>query len=357
MRRQWFLIMVAAVILIGSGSVAPAFSAAAKETNPEERVANQQKRIDQALQAKEITPEDVKTLQAGLDKIKEEMTRMKADGQLSKEEKDKLNNMLDQNGQLINKTRQAKKAPAADPAKAAAAAPPAKSTGPAAEKMAKPAPAAPVGTAPAAAPVKPGGAPAPTPPKAVATPAPAPPKVVTPAPQDPSIQQAIADQQKGIDQGIRSKQLTLEESKTLEQNLSSIRQLDAELRSDGTFTQADKDQVLKLLDQNSKMTKDKKNNPVKNMRESISLKDRQYSIPERLVRQQRRIDEGVKSKELTAEEAKVLQDNLAYIKTEHARLTASGKLTDQEKNRLHTLFDQNSDMIHNKKHNPVKKVQ
>ena len=339
MRRQWFLIMIAAVILIGSGSVAPAFSAAAKETTPEERIANQQKRIDQALHAKEITPEDVKTLQAGLDKIKEEMTRMKADGQLSKEEKDKLNNMLDQNGQLINKTRQAKKTPAAAPAKAEATAPPAKSTGPAPEKVAKPAPAAP------------------TPPKAVATPAPAPPKVVTPTPQDPSIQQAIADQQKGIDQGIRSKQLTLEESKTLEQNLSSIRQLDAELRSDGTFTQADKDQVLKLLDQNSKMTKDKKNNPVKNMRESISLKDRQHSIPERLALQQGRINEGIKSKELTAEEAKVLQDNLAYIKSEHARLTASGKLTDQDKNRLHTLFDQNSDMIHNKKNNPVKKVQ
>jgi hypothetical protein len=177
---------------------------------------------------------------------------------------------------------------------------------------------------------------------------------VTPAAQDPSIQKAITDQQKRINQGIQSKQLTMQESKTLQDNLVHIREEDTRLRADGDFTKADKDQLLMLLDQNDKMIKDKKNNPVKHMRETKALEDRGLSISERFARQQKRIDQGVKSKELTQEEAKVLQDNLNYIKNEDARLRTAKKLSDQEKNRLHILLDQNSDMIQNKKHNPVK---
>jgi hypothetical protein len=141
---------------------------------------------------------------------------MKADGQLSKEEKDKLNSMLNQNSQLINKTREASK------------------TGSVA------------------------------PPKPAATPAPGPRKAVTPA---------------------------------------------AKVRP---------------------------------------------PISDRLARQQERIDQGVKSKELTREEVKVLQSNLNYIKNEDARVRAGGKLSEQERNRIHILLDQNSEMIENKKHNPVK---
>jgi hypothetical protein len=298
MRKRWFLPAVTAVILIAGGYMAPVPGRAAQTPDPEQRIANQQKRIDQALQANEITPDSAKMLQDDLNKIKDEMTRMKADGKLSKEETDKLNTMLHQNGQLIDKTKKAS--------------------------------------------------------KAAATPATAPPKPATPAAQDPGIKQAIADQQKMINQGVQSKQLTLQESKTLEDNLNQIRAEDTQLRADGDFTQADKDQVLALLDQNEKMIKDKKKNPVKNLQETRALDERAHTIPERFTIQQKRIDRGVKSKELTQAEAKVLEDNLNYIKNEEARLKASGKLSEQEKNRLHILLDQNSEMIRNKKQNPVK---
>ncbi len=365
MKARWLLAVVVAVILAVGGSVAPVFAGAAKEADPEQRIANQQKRIDQALQAKEITPDNAKTLQGGLDKIKEEMTRAKADGKITKEEKDKLNSMLDQNGELISKTREAAKktAAATAPAKAAVTVAPAKPAATATEKTTTTGPAKPAATAPVAAPAKPVATPAPAKPaatpapaKPAATPAPAAPKAVTPAPQDPAIQKAIADQENRIGQGVQSKQLTLEESKILEDNLDAIRQLDTHLRSDGNFTQADKDQVLKHLDQNSKMIQDKKNNPVKNMRQTVALKDRIRTIPERIARQQGRIDQGIKSKALTAEEAKILQDNLNYIKNEETRLQQDGKLTNQEKERLHILLDTNGDMIENKKSNPVKNV-
>jgi len=111
MDKRWFLALVAAFILAVGGSVAPAFAGAAKEVSPEQRIEAQQKRIDQALKANEVTPDDAKMLQGGLDKVKEEMTRMKADGQLSKEEKDKLDSMLDQNGQLIIRRGKRKRRP------------------------------------------------------------------------------------------------------------------------------------------------------------------------------------------------------------------------------------------------------
>lgn len=272
------------------------------------------------------------------------MTRMKTDGQFTKEEKDKLNGMLNQNSQLIDQTRKASKTAAA-PATAAAGAAAAKPAATAPATAAKPAPAAPAATAPAATPAKPAAAP----------PAPTP-KPVTPAAQDASIQGAIADQQKRINQGVQSKQLTLQESRTLEDNVAHIREEDTRLRADGDFTKADKDQLLALLGQNDKMIKDNKSNPVKNMRETKALGDRAHTIPERFTIQQGKINEGVKSKELTQEEAKVLQDNLNYVKNEEARLRAAGKLSDAEKNRLHILLDQTSDMIRDKKHNPVKAV-
>jgi hypothetical protein len=335
-RQNWILGGLLAFTMVIGPTLGPALEAASEAREPEQRIANQQKRIDQALHAKEITPDEAKMLQGNLDKAKEELTRMKADGKFTKEEKDKLNGMLDQNGQLITKTREASKAASAAPAKAAETA---------AGKVVKSAP-----EVPAAKP------PVPAPPKVAAPPAPAPPKAVSPAPEDPAVQKAMADQQRRIHQGVQSKQLTLEESKTLEQNLSAIREQDEARRAHGRYTQADRDQVLRMLDQNSKMIQDKKNNPVMNMRDTLALEDRTHSVPERIAHQQERIENGIRSRELTREEAKILYDNLNYIKAEEARLRTGGRLTDREREHLHAMLDQNGEMIYNKKHNPVKRL-
>jgi hypothetical protein len=61
---------------------------------------------------------------------------------------------------------------------------------------------------------------------------------------------------------------------------------------------------------------------------------------------------------LSPNEAKLLQDNLNFIKNQDARLRAAGggELTDPQKDELHRLFDQTSEMIYNKKHNPMKAI-
>jgi hypothetical protein len=80
---------------------------------------------------------------------------------------------------------------------------------------------------------------------------------------------------------------------------------------------------------------------------------RDPGIRERIAEQQARIDEGISSGQLTRHEANILQDNLNWIKTEEARLKADGRLTPEERARLHRMLDKNSAMIYRKKHNPI----
>jgi hypothetical protein len=178
--------------------------------------------------------------------------------------------------------------------------------------------------------------------------APAKPTAPGPAARDPEIKEQIANQQKRIDEGIKSQQLTLNESKILQTNLNKIQQEETNLRADGTFSKEDKADILEMLEDNDKMIKDKKNNPAKDIIEHRALTERTRTIPERVARQQQLIDSGIKSKTLTSKDAKVLLENLDFIKKDEARLKADNKLTPQEQNRLHVLLDENRAMIDKK---------
>ena len=76
-------------------------------------------------------------------------------------------------------------------------------------------------------------------------------------------------------------------------------------------------------------------------------------LSERISDQQRRIDKGIASGELSKQEAETLQDNLSWIKYEFARLTDDGMVTPAETKRLDGLLDRNDKMIADKKHNPI----
>ena len=77
-------------------------------------------------------------------------------------------------------------------------------------------------------------------------------------------------------------------------------------------------------------------------------------IRERIEEQQRRIDDGIASGELTRAEAARVQLKLDKIKARESRLSADGKLTPRERKRLHRMLDANNKKIFHKKHNPRK---
>jgi len=319
----------AAMVVILSGIIFTFVLVATAAEHPvEQRVSNQQKRIDDGIKSKQLTQAEAKILQDNLSYIKQEEVRLKADGKLSAKESERLDNMLDQNGKMIQDKK-------TNPVKAMAPAP-----GAAAAAVAAPAKPAAVSTA--TAPAKPAAVSTPTAstkPAAVST---------APVPGAAHVEQRFANQENKIKDGIKSGKLTQTEASALRDNLSYIKAEETRLKADGKLNAQERERLDKMLDRNGKMIEDKKSNPVKVLKNS--------HLQDRFENQQERIDKGVISGTLTKDEAKIVQDNLNKIKAEEARLTKEKKFSTEDKTRLDKMLDQNSDMIQDKKKNPVKKM-
>jgi hypothetical protein len=75
------------------------------------------------------------------------------------------------------------------------------------------------------------------------------------------------------------------------------------------------------------------------------------NIDQRQVNQERRIDQGVSSGQLTPREAGRLEAQQAKIMQDEERMKADGKLTKRERRKLQREQDRASDTIYRKKHN------
>lgn len=75
-----------------------------------------------------------------------------------------------------------------------------------------------------------------------------------------------------------------------------------------------------------------------------------YNIDQRQANQQRRIDEGVKSGELTPREAARLQKGQAYIQKMEDKAKADGVVTSKEHMKIAQAQDKQSRLIEREKH-------
>jgi len=73
-------------------------------------------------------------------------------------------------------------------------------------------------------------------------------------------------------------------------------------------------------------------------------------IQQRMQNQERRIDQGVKSGELTPKEAGKLEAEQARTRQTEQRMKSDGQLTSKERQKLHTMQDRSSDRIYRQKH-------
>jgi len=71
----------------------------------QQRMQNQQQRIDQGINSGQLTPKEAGRLQAREAKIKQDEARMKSDGQLTAKERKKLNKELDNASDRIYKQK------------------------------------------------------------------------------------------------------------------------------------------------------------------------------------------------------------------------------------------------------------
>lgn len=162
------------------------------------------------------------------------------------------------------------------------------------------------------------------------------------------IPQRIHFQQWRINEGVASGELTRGEAEILQDNLNWIRSAFMRMKADGRLTPAEIGRLNQMLDQNSAMIFNKKHNPVR--------RAYQAEIPERIADQQWRINDGIAAGELTRGEADVLLDNLNWIRTTFSRMKADGRLSPAEIEKMDRMLDQNSIMIFNKRHNPVRRL-
>jgi tellurite resistance protein len=81
-------------------------------------------------------------------------------------------------------------------------------------------------------------------------------------------------------------------------------------------------------------------------------------VQKRMQNQDRRIDQGVKSGELTPKEAGRIEADQARVQQTEERMKSDGNLTGQERQKLNTMQDRTSDRIYQQKHDrqraPVK---
>jgi len=79
-------------------------------------------------------------------------------------------------------------------------------------------------------------------------------------------------------------------------------------------------------------------------------------IQKRFDTQQKRIDAGVASGQLTKQEAALVQDNLNRIMAAEAKMKADGKLTPKDRSILEQKLNQNSLMISRERNNAIRRI-
>ena len=94
--------LVAAEVAYGQAQ-APSYGT--NDPGIQQRMQNQEQRIDQGVSSGALTPKEAGKLEAEQAKIRQTEQRMKSDGQLTPKERQKLNNMQDRSSHHIYKQK------------------------------------------------------------------------------------------------------------------------------------------------------------------------------------------------------------------------------------------------------------
>jgi|WetSurSiteA1Bulk_404760.scaffolds.fasta_scaffold17739_2 CRISPR/Cas system-associated endoribonuclease Cas2 len=169
---------------------------------------------------------------------------------------------------------------------------------------------------------------------------------------DPGIQQRMQNQEQRIDQGVSSGALTPKEAGKLEAEQAKIRQTEQRMKSDGQLTPNERQKLNNMQDRSSQHIYNQKHDAqtanVGQGGAGVNVND--PNIQQRMQNQERRIQQGVNSGQLTPKEAGRLQAREAKIKQDEARMKSDGQLTAKERKKLNKELDNASDRIYKQKH-------
>jgi len=164
--------------------------------------------------------------------------------------------------------------------------------------------------------------------------------------RDPGVNQRQHNQRERIQQGVKSGELTRRETGRLVEEQRDIRQLERGYKSDGTLTGAERRDLQHEQNQASRDIYRQKHD--EQDRPPAAVRD--PGVNERQANQTARIQQGVKSGELTHGEAQELRTERRDIRDLEHTYKEDGTLTHDERQDLHQQLNQESREIYEEKH-------
>jgi hypothetical protein len=173
--------------------------------------------------------------------------------------------------------------------------------------------------------------------------------------RDPGVNQRQQNQHQRIKQGVRSGELTRRETGALAREQRDIRQLERQYKSDGEITRAERVDLHQEQNQASRHIYNQKHDAQDRPVASVPPALRDPGVNQRQGNQTARMVNGVKSGELTQEEAQGLREGRREIRQTEQEYKSDGALTREERVDLHQDLNQQSKDIYEAKHNDVKR--
>jgi hypothetical protein len=160
--------------------------------------------------------------------------------------------------------------------------------------------------------------------------------------------QRDVNQQQRIENGLQSGQLNTKEASRLEGEQSRIQRDQARALSDGKLTPAEKARLDREQNQASRNINRLDSNKATGNPNSASSKRMQADV-QRNVNQQTRIEQGVKSGQLTNRETAQLEAGQSRITKREARAGADGHVGSNEQARIQSAENRQSRNVHREK--------
>ena len=161
----------------------------------------------------------------------------------------------------------------------------------------------------------------------------------------PGIDERVLNQERRIQQGETGGQLTEHETDRMNRRLDRIERDEARIKSDGQVTDAERARLNRELNRNSDAIYNQKHDAQVGTASTPTP-----GIDQRVLNQERRIQDGVNSGQLTGREANRMNGRLDRIEHAEAHAKADGQVTSKERRRLNRTLKHNSKRIYREKH-------
>ena len=166
--------------------------------------------------------------------------------------------------------------------------------------------------------------------------------------------QRDVNQQQRIEQGLKSGSLNTREASQLERGEARIDRMESNAEKNGKLSPAEKARIQRAQNQESRDINRLENNAAKGNPNSASSQRMQADV-QRNVNQEQRIEQGVKSGQLTNREVGKLENGQARVDRAEARAGANGRVSANEQRRVQGDENQQSKRIYKDTHNDRKR--